>query len=359
MKYCHICGTRIEDDSIITCPSCGRKQHSFRRPDGVVIDPYQMVARKPAPVEEIPPVVEPIIEEPVIEEPIVEETPIVEEKPAVEPEVAPTPAINPTIEEKPAKKSKGLIIGLVCAVVGVIAIGTAGALLIPGLLNGGNEDTSGGIFHSRPSDNNPVAKDPIGTWASYEGSSLHYAFEIDGSAKYWQTNYQTGDLDWMYYGTWTRSGSDVSADYTLYFNSGCAYMTMKKNFIVYGDHIESSDGGQMKKMSYSAPEVDAICNVYSDAHEYVQTSGKTGHWLELGLSNVCVFRQYDQGSRLDFYKGTWTKVNSTTLKITMNQKMANGTGNYTSITPSSDTLTIGKGYLTWGEDTMYPLTAKE
>ena len=104
MKYCHICGTRIEDDSIITCPSCGRKQHSFRRPDGVVIDPYQMVARKPAPVEEIPPVVEPIIEEPVIEEPviekpIVEETPIVEEKPALEPEVAPTPAINPSIEE--------------------------------------------------------------------------------------------------------------------------------------------------------------------------------------------------------------------------------------------------------------------
>ncbi len=133
-----------------------------------------MTARKAAPVAEpIPPMEEPVIEEPIIEEtpvveePVIEETPVIEEKPVSKPEVTPSPAINPVIEEKPAKKGKGLLIGVVVAVVGVIALGAAGAFLIPPLLNkdGGGETNSqgGGIFHSKPTNDKPVEKDPIGT----------------------------------------------------------------------------------------------------------------------------------------------------------------------------------------------------
>lgn len=144
MKYCHICGSLIENDSVVTCPSCGRKQHSFVRPDGTVIDPYRIkqeqtkVEGSSPVIEEPTPVVVPIVEEPA---PVIEEPAHVEEPEPVVDDPKPVPA---PIVEKP--KKKGLIIGIAAGIAGVIALGAIGAIVIPPLLKGG--DTPGNV--SRP-----------------------------------------------------------------------------------------------------------------------------------------------------------------------------------------------------------------
>lgn len=369
MKYCHICGNLIEDDSVITCPSCGRKQHSYRRPDGVVIDPYLMQAKKNAPT----PVVEEILPQtPVEEEPVVEEPTPISEETKPEPAPAPiekepsqpleekTPAITKEVREKPRKKRKGLIIGVCAAVVGVLAIGAAAVFILPGMLNGGNGgDIGGGNTASSKPISTLAEEDPIGTWSAYEGSSLHYTFEADGTAKYWQTNYSSGELDWLYYGSWTRTGSTVVCKYTLYFNSGCMYKESEETFTVYNDFLENQDGGRYTKENKKAPVVDELCQVYDDAYLFNQSSGKTGHWIELGLNNVVVLRQYDHGTRGDFFKGTWSKASSSVLRITWKQKLANGTGTYQNISTITEDLTIKSGYLIWDGDNMYPATAPE
>lgn len=333
MKYCHICGSLIENDSVVTCPSCGRKQHSFVRPDGTVIDPYRIkqeqtkVEGSSPVIEEPTPVVVPIVEEPapVVEvtpepAPVIEEPAHVEEPEPVVDDPKPVPA---PIVEKP--KKKGLIIGIAAGIAGVIALGAIGAIVIPPLLKGG--DTPGNV--SRPNgggDAGGVMKsDPIGTWAYSEESNLFYSFEENNVAKYWEV--RDGQTYFLYYGTWKREDAKLTAHYDFYFNSGVSSVTYgdTQTFTIGKNYITGDDNGiKYYRLDKTSPVVDPICGSYDDTGSRSQAAGKTGYFVMLGFKGDAYYRWFRDGERQAFYRGTWEWTSKNTIRCLFNERLKDG-----------------------------------
>ena len=103
MKFCHICGSPLEDN-IGQCPFCRANQHDFIRPDGTKVLGFSAtMASAPQVFNEEPVSLEAKVEEPAIEAPQeaqVQEAPIIGDVP----EVAPIPfvkAFDSEVDEAP------------------------------------------------------------------------------------------------------------------------------------------------------------------------------------------------------------------------------------------------------------------